>query len=117
MKSNLSKKVTIERNLVKFNTQFQLKKEKKKYNSVFAKTQHQNVLIMPTKNWIVKHGKINHFLLSDITSIGRNKTNAIIIKKHRLTSRKHCSIEIDGNIPILINHSRNGTILNGIKCP
>lgn len=67
---------------------------------------------MSNKQWFLKRGINNHFLSREITTIGRKSSNHIQIKS-QLVSRNQCSIELDGNIPVLHNHSQYATKING----
>lgn len=71
---------------------------------------------MLSKNWYIKeeNGK-NHFLpIKNKLTIGRSRQSDIQIKNF-YTSRLHSTIELDGEIPLLTNHSWKGTSLNQNK--
>lgn len=68
---------------------------------------------MFSKIWFIQNEetKKNFFLKKGITKFGR--TNSADIKlKNKKIHRKHCEIQFEGKIPVLINIGTNGTMLN-----
>lgn len=68
---------------------------------------------MAKKQWFIRSAiqKRNNFLNTDITTIGRSGTSDIQTKI-KGSSQSHCEIQFDGEIPVLFNNAKNGTIVN-----